>query len=146
MSELQLTNDDLHNILGGIGEAIVMVGMDLRIRRYTHMAEKLLNLVAGDAGRSVSLLNAFVTGHRVEDIASQVIQRLGPVDLRVLCSDAHWYLLRVMPYKTLDHSIKGAVISLVRAPEPSRPDGARAPAKTVDKRKRPKGKRRSRKG
>ena len=47
MAELQQTNDDLHNVLGGIGEAIVIVGMDLRIRRYTHSAEKLLNLVPG---------------------------------------------------------------------------------------------------
>jgi two-component system CheB/CheR fusion protein len=115
MGELQLTNDDLHNILGGIGEAIVIVGMDLRIRRYTHIAEKLLNLVPGDAGRSVSLLNAFITGQRVEDLAAKVIERLSPVEMDVLCSDQHLYKLRVTPYKTLDHSIKGAVIALVRA-------------------------------
>ena len=35
MGELQLTNDDLHNVLAGIGDAIVIVGMDLRIRRFT---------------------------------------------------------------------------------------------------------------
>src|SRR5262249_18884688 len=68
MGELQMTNDDLHNILGGIDEAIVIVGMDLRIRRYTLIAEKLLNLVPGDAGRSVSLLNAFIVGQRVENL------------------------------------------------------------------------------
>jgi two-component system CheB/CheR fusion protein len=126
MGELQQTNDDLHNILIGIGEAIVIVGMDLRIRRYTHVAEKLLNLVPGDVGRSVSQLNAFIVGHRVEDVAAQVIERLTPIQERVRCADQRWYDLRVSPYRTLDHSIKGALIVMVAAddagaaPGPSR--------------------------
>jgi two-component system CheB/CheR fusion protein len=115
MGELQTTNDDLHNILGGIGEAIVIVSMDLRIRRYTRTAERLLNLVSGDTGRSVSLLNAFIIGQRVEDLAAQVIERLAPIEMDVLCSDQNWYQLRITPYRTLDHSIKGAVISLIGA-------------------------------
>ena len=113
MAELQLANDDLHNVLGGIGEAIVIVGMDLRIRRYTHVAEEMLNLVAGDIGRSVSQLNAFVIGERVEDLAGRVIEYLTPVEKEVLCADRRRYRIRVLPYKTLDHSIKGAVIILV---------------------------------
>jgi two-component system CheB/CheR fusion protein len=128
MGELQLTNDDLHNILGGIGEAIVIVGMDLRIRRYTHTAEKLFNLVPGDAGRSVSLLNSFITGQRIENLAAQVIERLAAVEMEVLCSDQNEYNLRITPYKTLDHSIKGVVISLVGAADASaRKAGAPAP-------------------
>jgi two-component system CheB/CheR fusion protein len=126
MGELQLTNDDLHNILGGIGEAIVIVDMDLRIRRYTRAAEKLLNLVPGDAGRSVSLLNAFITGQRIEKLAAQTIERLASVEIDVLCSDWRLYTLRVSPYKTLDHSIKGAVIALVAA-------GTGAPHQPADK-------------
>ena len=51
----------------------MIVGMDLRSRRYTHTAEKLLNLVPGDAGRSVSLLNAFILGQQLEKLAAQVI-------------------------------------------------------------------------
>jgi two-component system CheB/CheR fusion protein len=113
MGELQLTNDDLHNILVGIGEAIVIIGMDLRIRRYTQTAEKLLNLVPGDVGRSVSQLNAFIVGHRIEELAAKVIERLTPIEERVRCADQRWYDLRVSPYRTLDHSIKGALIVLV---------------------------------
>jgi len=113
MTELQLANDDLHNVLSGIGEAIVIVGLDLRIRRYTHIAERLLNLVAGDIGRSVSQLNAFVMGERVEELAARVIEHLAPVEKEVLCADRRRYQIRVLPYQTLDHAIKGAVIILV---------------------------------
>jgi len=115
MGELQLTNDDLHNVLGGIGEAIIIIGMDLRIRRFTHSAEKLLNLVPSDIGRSVSQLNAFIRKHRIEELAARVIERLLPIEERVLCADQRFYDLRVTPYRTLDHTIKGALIVLVAA-------------------------------
>ena len=113
MSELQQANDDLHNMLSSIRNAAVIVGMDLRIRRYTQTAERLLNLVPGDIGRSVSLLNAFVLGLRVEEMAAKVIEDLAPIETEVLCTDQLWYKLHVLPYRTLDHSIKGAMIVLV---------------------------------
>lgn len=113
MTGLQLANDDLHNVLGAIGEAIVIVGLDVRIRRYTHFAEQLLNLVANDIGRSVSQLNAFVMGERVEELASRVIEHLAPLEKEILCADRRRYQIRILPYKTLDHAIKGAVIILV---------------------------------
>ena len=91
MGELQLTNDDLHNVLAGIGEAIIIVGMDLRIRRFTQSAEKLLNLVPSDVGRSVSQLNAFIRKHRIEELAARVIERLLPIEEKVLCADQRWY-------------------------------------------------------
>ncbi len=121
MTELQLAHDDLHNVLSAIGEAIVIVGLDLRIRRYTHVAEQLLNLVASDIGRSVSQLNAFVIGERVEDLARRVIEHLAPVDKEVECADRRRYQIRVLPYKTLDHAINGAVIILVAHSSPVRP-------------------------
>jgi two-component system CheB/CheR fusion protein len=124
MVELQQTNDDLYNVLGGIGEAVVIVGMDLRIRRYTQTAQQLLNLVPGDVGRSVSQLNAFIVGRRVEELAAKVIDALTPVDERVRCADGRWYDLRVTPYRTVDHSIKGALIVLTIAE-----DGGKSEAK-----------------
>jgi two-component system CheB/CheR fusion protein len=113
MSELQQSNDDMHNILATMGNAVVIIGLDLRIRRFTHTAEMLLNLVPGDIGRSVSQLNSFILGQRVEEIASDVIETLAPIRREILCSDQRWYELHISPYKTLDHSIKGAVLVLI---------------------------------
>jgi two-component system CheB/CheR fusion protein len=112
MSDLQQSNDDLHNVMLGIGNAVVIVGMDLRIRRYTHAAGKLLNLIDGDIGRSVGQLNAFLGGERVEKLASEVISTLTPIEREMVGSDKRWYDLSIAPYKTLDHTIKGAVITL----------------------------------
>jgi two-component system CheB/CheR fusion protein len=111
MAELGQANDDLHNVLVGIDNATLIIGMDFRIRRYTAAAERLLNLVPADVGRSISLLDGFV-GKDVRGKAAQVIETLVGVDEELLCSNQRWYGLRVAPYKTLDHAIRGAVVSL----------------------------------
>ena len=64
-------------------------------------------------GRSVGQLNAFVVGERLEELAAEVVATLAPVEREVICADQRWYLLHITPYKTLDHAIKGAVISLL---------------------------------
>ena len=113
MDELQLTNDDLHNILSSMGSAMIIVGLDLRIRRFTRVAETLMNLVPGDIGRSVSLLNAFIVGERIEELAAEAIEKLLPLEKRIACANGGWYELHITPYRTLDHAIKGAVIVLL---------------------------------
>jgi two-component system CheB/CheR fusion protein len=112
MRELQTAHDDLRNVMTGVDQAVVIVGMDLRIRRFTHSAEMLLSLVAGDVGRTVGHLNSFVTGERVEQLAANVIATLSPAAKEVLCADRRWHLLRITPYRTLEHTIKGVVITL----------------------------------
>ena len=112
MGELSQTNDDLYNVLAGLDNPVIIVGMDFRIRRYTASAERLLNLVPGDMGRSISLMDSF-TGKDIQAKVSQVIDRLASVEEEVLCRNQRWYALRVSPYKTLDHAIRGAVVSLI---------------------------------
>jgi two-component system CheB/CheR fusion protein len=112
MAELSQANDDLHNVLTGVDNVVVIVGMDLRIRRFTAAAERLFNLVPADIGRLVSFLNTFIGARDMEKIVARVIETLSTAEEDVLTSSHRWYSLRVAPYKTLDHSIRGAVIIL----------------------------------
>jgi two-component system CheB/CheR fusion protein len=113
MEELSVANDDLHNFLAGVDNAVVIAGMDLRIRRYTAAAEKLLNLVPGDVGRSINFLDSFVGDAEMASRVSSVVATLSPLEHEILASNHRYYNLRITPYKTLDHSIRGAVISLL---------------------------------
>src|SRR5206468_2934455 len=51
--ELARINSDLMNLLNGVQMAIVIVSKDLRIRRFTPIAERILNLIPGDIGRPI---------------------------------------------------------------------------------------------
>lgn len=112
MGELQQSNDDLHNVMIGLGNAVVILDTGLRIRRYTPAAARLLNLIAGDIGRSVGQIDSFVGGERVQDLAAEVISSLVPIEREVVGTDRRWYAMSIVPYKTLDFSITGAVITL----------------------------------
>lgn len=113
MSELSQTNDDLHNVLTGVDNAVVIVGMDLRVRRYTTAAEKLLNLVPADVGRTIGVLDAFLgSSGGIEAKVSRVVHSLATYEEEILASNRRWYSLRIHPYKTLDHSIRGALVML----------------------------------
>jgi two-component system CheB/CheR fusion protein len=120
MKELSSANDDLHNLLLGVDRAIVIVGLDLRIRRFTQTAEKLLNLLPTDLGRSAAQLNSFLGGFGIEKAISESIDGLATVEREVHATDGKWYALRIVPYRTLDLMIRGAVISVVDIDLPKR--------------------------
>ena len=113
MRELGSANDDLHNLLLGVDRAIVIVGLDLRIRRFTHTAEKVLDLLPTDIGRSAAQLNSFLGGFGIENVISESINELSTIERELQATDGKWYALRIVPYRTLDLVIRGAVISIV---------------------------------
>jgi two-component system CheB/CheR fusion protein len=101
-------------VLAGVDNAIVIVGMDLKIRRFTNAAERLFHLVPGDVGRKIVFLDPFLeTATGLEPKISEVIQTLSTFDQDVLASNKRWYHFRIMPYKNLDHAIRGALLSFV---------------------------------
>jgi transcriptional regulator with PAS, ATPase and Fis domain len=48
----------------------------------------------------------------MEKLVAEAIEKIASIDQEVLCTDQRWHGLRVFPYKTLDHTIRGAVIVL----------------------------------
>lgn len=112
-AELMLVNNDLTNLLGNVNIPVVMIGNDLCIRRFTPPAQKLLNLLPGDIGRRLGEIRPNIEFDRLEDIAREAIENTALQEREVQERDnGHWHLLRVRPYKTWDHKIDGAVVSL----------------------------------
>ncbi|MBX3470584.1 MAG: PAS domain-containing protein [Planctomycetes bacterium] len=113
MEELSQSNDDLHNVLISIDTALVIVGMDLRIRRFTLSAERLLGLVPGDVGRPVGHLRAFINAPELEQVVAAVVEHVTPRTLEARGVDDRWYELRMTPYKTTDYTIKGVLLTFL---------------------------------
>jgi two-component system CheB/CheR fusion protein len=111
--ELEQVNNDLHNLLASINIPIIMVGPDLRIRRFTGVAEKLLNLIPGDVGRPLTDINLHVDVPSPAKLVAEVIDTLQTRELDVRDKDGHWWSVRIRPYKTTDNKIDGAVIALL---------------------------------
>ena len=112
-AELARVNNDLVNLLSGVSIPIVMVGRDLRIRRFTPLAEKLLNLISTDTGRPISDIKSNLRLADLAQLITQVIDTLQPHESEVQDKDGHWYALRIRPYVTLENKIDGASVVLL---------------------------------
>ena len=110
-AELTQSNNDQLNLMTNVNLPVVMVGNDLRIRRFTPPAEKLLNLLAGDVGRRLGEIRSNLEPDDLEQIARTTIEKTVFQEKEVRLKDGPWYLLRVRPYKTWEDKIEGAVLS-----------------------------------
>ncbi len=115
MSELGRSNDDLQNILASTQVATLMVGTDLRIRRYSKSAEELFGLIPGDVGRPIGHLHMVTNTPDLEQIVSEAINGVTATEMEIKAGDGKGYLMRISPYLTGEHAIRGAMIELQRA-------------------------------
>ncbi len=70
--ELSQVNDDLINLFANVHIPIIMLGNDLRLRRLTPMAEKVMNVIPTDVGRGFAQRN-----RRTQDNRGQVSPSVG---------------------------------------------------------------------
>jgi two-component system, chemotaxis family, CheB/CheR fusion protein len=111
--EFTKVNRDLTNLLESISIPLVMVGRDLRIRRFTRAMEPMLNLIASDVGRSITDLQPQL---ELPDLRRLLLDAMEggnrkPRDVR----DSHgrWYSVRVLPSQGPDGRTDGAVLMLI---------------------------------
>jgi two-component system, chemotaxis family, CheB/CheR fusion protein len=111
--ELTRLNSDLNNLHVSINTAILVLGRDLTIRRFTPLAEKAFNLLATDLGRSLSGIRHNLDLPNLEDLVRQTIDTVSAREREVQDKQGHQYALRVRPYMTHDNKVDGAVLVLV---------------------------------
>jgi two-component system CheB/CheR fusion protein len=118
--ELVRVNSDLTNLLASIQTAVVIVGGDLRIRRFTPMAERTLNLIPSDIARPIQHIKPNIDCEDLEDRIRAVIDGVTPHHGEVRDAQGRWLALGIRPYKDLENRIDGAVLTLVDIDEQKR--------------------------
>ena len=106
-------SNDLQNLLGSIKIPILMLGGDLRVRRFTPAVKGIFNLISTDVGRSLRDITHKLI---VPDLEQQILEVIRTLNLNVQevqDRDGCWYDLQIRPYRTIDNKIDGAVLVLV---------------------------------
>jgi two-component system CheB/CheR fusion protein len=111
--DLAHANNDLLNLLASVDLPIVMLDSGLRIRRFNPTAQRTLNLIPSDAGRSIRDLKLTLDVDDLDEKIAGVIDTLEVRELEVRDRAGSNYLLRIRPYKTSDNKIDGAVLVLI---------------------------------
>ena len=111
--ETEGINNDLHNILASVDIPILILGQDLRIRRFTTAAGKLFRLIPADVGRPVTDIALKVEVPGFPQLVTEVINSLVMKEMEVRDKNDHWWSVRIRPYKTAGGKIDGAVVALL---------------------------------
>ena len=111
--ELDRANDDLNNLFGSVKMAIVMVWQDLRIRRFTPLAQTLFNILPTDVGRSIADMRHNIGIDDFSELLTRAINQGVELEKQVQSHEGRSYWLRLRPYRTEDGAVDGAVVILI---------------------------------
>jgi two-component system CheB/CheR fusion protein len=113
IEELTQSNNDMRNLLNSTEIATIFLDNELNVKRFTTQANRIFNLIQSDVGRP---LTHIVSNLRYESMAKdvkEVLESLVYKEVQVQGTDDRWYSMRIMPYRTVDNVIDGAVLTLV---------------------------------
>ncbi|KUG24018.1 chemotaxis protein methyltransferase cher [hydrocarbon metagenome] len=118
VADLSRANNDMNNLLAGTGIGTVFVDHQLRILRFTPMITSIINLIPSDIGRPVGQIVSNLIGYDniVADMQA-VLDTLISKEVELQTRAGAWYTMRILPYRTIDNVIEGAVISFVNITE-----------------------------
>jgi two-component system CheB/CheR fusion protein len=113
VEETSQANDDLQNFVAATDIATIVIDRVVHIQRYTKPCTRLFNVIATDVGRPLLDIT-----HRLEypDLTTdieRVFDRLQPIEREVCSKDGHWYIARLLPYRTAQDHIAGLVLTFI---------------------------------
>jgi two-component system, chemotaxis family, CheB/CheR fusion protein len=112
--DLSRTNNDMNNLLAGTGIGTIFVDQTLRILRFTPAITRIINLIQGDVGRPLGhIVTNLVNYDRIVEDTQDVLNSLIPKEVEVRTQEDVWYKMRIIPYRTQENVIEGAVINFV---------------------------------
>ena len=111
--ELTQVNNDMTNLNASANVPVLMMGSDMRLRRWGPLADKLFNLKASDLGRSIFDIDLGVQIPDLKETINEVVDNAISKEIEAKGPQGHWFLVRIGPYRTADNKIEGAVLAFV---------------------------------
>jgi PAS domain S-box-containing protein len=111
IDELSEANNDTRNLMNSTELGTIFIDRGMRIKLFTPRARTLFNLIPTDTGRPLlDITHKLRYPQLVADI-EHVLDTLTMSEREVQSADEQWYIARVLPYRTADDRIAGAVLT-----------------------------------
>jgi two-component system CheB/CheR fusion protein len=112
VNELARANSDMKNLLESTQIATVFLDNDLRVKSFTPSVAEIFHLIDTDLGRPIGHIGSRIAYPELQDDVRRVLRTLGTVEREVeLTASGARYLARVLPYRSVDNFIAGAVLT-----------------------------------
>ncbi|MEZ2133103.1 MULTISPECIES: CheR family methyltransferase [unclassified Sinorhizobium] len=114
VEELARANSDLRNLLESTQIAAVFLDNDLRIKSFTPAITDIFHLIESDLGRPIHHIATRIAYEDLEADARRVIRTLATIERATKNQqNGSQYLIRVLPYRSVDNVIEGAVLTFL---------------------------------
>ena len=111
VDELSRSNSDMKNLLHSTEIATIFLDNALKVKRFTPPAVKVINLIPTDIGRPLTDLAINLKYDRLSEDLLDVVENLSTKEIQVETKTGEWFLMRALPYRTMDNVIDGAVLT-----------------------------------
>jgi two-component system CheB/CheR fusion protein len=111
VDELSRVSSDMKNLLNSTDIATLFLDDNLNVRRFTPQAAKIIKLIPADVGRPITDLASELKYPELSEDAREILRTLSSAEKPVAARDGRWFMVRIMPYRTLDNRIDGVVIT-----------------------------------
>ncbi len=111
-AELAKANSDLTNLIESVDVVFVMLDRNLRIRRFTSAAQKVLNLIPTDLGRPIGDIKPNLQVSDLQGLIRTAIANSHLSEETVQDLSGRSYVMKIRPSKTPDGKIEGAILTL----------------------------------
>jgi two-component system CheB/CheR fusion protein len=111
VDELSRASSDMNNLLNSTDIATLFLDNDLKVRRFTPQATKIIKLIPADLGRPITDLASELKYPELDEDAREILRTLASAEKPVAARDGRWFTVRIMPYRMLDNRIDGVVIT-----------------------------------
>lgn len=110
---LMQANSDINNLLAGTDIGTIFLDNDLKIKRFTPAITNFFNLIQADIGRPISDITSKIPLVNISQEVRAVLKDLQKKDFEIQTENGNWYSMRILPYRTIENTIDGTVITFM---------------------------------
>ncbi|MFW6218582.1 MAG: chemotaxis protein CheB [Bacteroidota bacterium] len=112
IEELTRANNDINNLLNNTELGTLFLDTKLRIRKFTPLIKKVINLMDMDIGRPITHISMKAEyPHFLADI-EKVLDTLQTITRDISDGKENYYNVKILPYRTIENVIDGVVITI----------------------------------
>jgi two-component system CheB/CheR fusion protein len=112
IEQIERANNDLRNLLASVEVGVIFLDLNLQITRFTPLARRVVSLRDADIGRPLNELGARIAnGTNLLTYAQRVLDTLEHITEELQTDEGEWYLLRMLPYRTVENVIAGVIMT-----------------------------------
>jgi PAS domain-containing protein len=117
LEAISRAHSDLQNLIAAADFGTLSLDSGLRIKRFTDRITELFSITPADKGRPITDFSHQLHYEDLANDARAVLADLAPIRREVQSRSGRRYDMRIRPYRTVDDTIDGVVITFVDALE-----------------------------